>query len=233
MATSPTRRLLPIIVVVAVVLVGSAFVAVNGFSRGGSNTTTGSTTSPTTSRSTLAPHSIGYVGCSNTADAVTGYFLVPNAGLFWSPYQTGGGSLDRWVSPTSNYWLLFQQQVQKYGAPSIVWIEICELHTTPLNFTMVQHVFAVLKTQAPSAVYYISPLNSYSPSGICGLTGPNGVADATTLANQAVAGGLARAGPTIGPLTSQNTQSDMCHPNQAGEMLLGSQLVGFFDRVGG
>ena len=95
---------------------------------------------------------------------------------------------------------------------------------------MVQEMFAILRLRAPSATYYISPLNSYSPSNICAITGPNGVADATNLANEAVSKGLALAGPTIGPLTSQNTVSDMCHPNTSGESLLGSQLASFFGR---
>ncbi len=186
------------------------------------------TTSVTNERS-LGPHSIGYVGCSNTADAVAGYYLVPNKGLFWQPYSTGGGSLDLWTSPSSQYWSLFDQQVQRYGQPSKVWIEICERAVAPLNFGMVQQVFTVLKQRAPSATYYISPLNSYSPSNICALTGPNGVADAARLADEAVSNGLSLAGPVIGPLTVQNTVSDMCHPNTGGESLLGSQLATSFD----
>ncbi len=187
----------------------------------------GTATTPSLS---LAAHSIGYVGCSNTADAVAGYYLVGNKGRFWQPYATGGGSLDLWAATGSRYWILFDQQVQRYGEPTVVWVEICERAVAPITFSMVQQVFAILKQHAPSATFSISPLNSYSPSNICALTGPNGVADATNLANQAVAGGLASIGPIVGPLTAQNTQSDMCHPNTSGESLLGGQLAAFFDR---
>jgi hypothetical protein len=180
--------------------------------------------------STLPPHSIGYVGCSNSADAVGGYYLVMNVGLFWNPYSTGGGSLDRWANPSSQYWVNFDAQIRQYGQPIEVWIQICERATYPLTYSMVQQTFLILNQHAPSAKYYISPLNSYNPSNICSLTGPNGVADATALANEAVSNGLASAGPVLGPLTAQNTQSDLCHPNTAGEILLGGQLASFFDQ---
>jgi len=226
---------LPTVAVILVVLVVSALAATYLVGQGGwinnnNNSTAMGTTSKTNCVSDSGPHSIGYVGCSNTADAITGYYLVPNGGLFWQPYPTGGGSLDLWTSGSSRYWSLFDRQVQKYGQPSKVWIEICERAAAPLDFAMVQEMFAILRLRAPSATYYISPLNSYSPSNICTVTGPNGVADATNLANEAVSKGLALAGPTIGPLTSQNTVSDMCHPNTGGESLLGSQLASFFGR---
>ncbi len=229
---------LPIVagIVVVAVVVASALAATYLIGQGGwnnnnnNNSTAMGTTSKANGVSDSGPHSIGYVGCSNIADAVTGYYQVPNGGLIWQPYPTGGGSLDLWTSGSSRYWSLFDQQVQRYGQPSKVWIEICERAAAPLDFAMVQELFAILRQRAPSATYYISPLNSYSPSNICAITGPNGVADATNLANEAVSKGLALAGPTIGPLTSQNTASDLCHPNTSGESLLGSQLARFFGR---
>ncbi len=174
-------------------------------------------------------HSIGYVGCSNTADAVQGYYMVQNKQRIWQPYSTGGGSLDKWAAPGSTYWSLFDQQVQRYGQPSEVWIQICELATRPLTFADVQGTVAILKQHVSSAIFYISQLNAYSPSNICALTGPNGVADSASLVNQTVSSALALRGPILGPLTAQNTVSDMCHPNAVGEQLLGSQLVSFFD----
>jgi len=173
--------------------------------------------------------SIAYIGCSNTADTVRGYYSVPNKGLFWQPYNTGGGSLDQWANPTSGFWSLFDQQVQRYGQPSKVWIQICERAARPLSSSDVQEAISNLRQHAPSATFYISPLNSYSPPGICALTGPNGVADSTNLANQAVSSVLATQGPSLGPLTPESTQPDMCHPNVAGAELLGSQVGAFFD----
>src|SRR5712691_7426323 len=132
------------------------------------------------------------------------------------------GAVNTGRSSTSRYRSTVSRQ------PSKVWIEICERAAAPLNLAMVHEMLVILRQRAPSATYYISPLNSYSPSNICAITGPNGVADATNLANEAVSKGLALAGPTIGPLTSQNTVTDLCHPNTGGESLLGSQLASFF-----
>jgi len=227
-------RFWALVVLVGVLVLGATYVITQISGNIVSTTTTSRTTSNVSvaSQRSLGPHSIGYVGCSNTADAVAGYYLVPNKGLFWQPYSTGGGSLDLWTSPSSQFWSLFDLQVQKYGQPSEVWIEICERAVAPLDFGMVQQVFKILRQRVPSGTYYISPLNSYSPSNICALTGPNGVADAARLAEEAVSNGLSLAGPTIGPLTAQNTVSDMCHPNMLGERLLGSQLASFFEGLG-
>lgn len=178
---------------------------------------------------TTAKHPIGYLGCSNSADAVMGYYMNPNMGLLWKPYATGGGSLDMWTAPTSQYWTKFDQQVQTYGPPSVVWVNLCERAARPLTFNDVQQTISILRRHAPAATYYISPLNTYSPVGICKLTGPKGVQDTMNLANQAVANSLALLGPILGPLTSQALNGDLCHPNAEGEKLLGSQLSSFFD----
>ena len=182
-----------------------------------------------------AQYSIGYIGCSNTEDAVGGYYLVSTADLFWKVYDTAGGTLDRWANPNNgfvtNFWANFQQELQKYGQPLKVWIQICENpETAILTFSMVQETITMLRQYVPSAQYYISPLNSFSPSNLCQITGPNGVQDATNLANEAVSSGLALQGPILGPLTSSQTlPPSNCHATTAGMMLLGSQLSGFFD----
>jgi len=192
--------------------------------------TTGSTTIPYPTGRT-----IGYIGCSNTEDAVAGYQMVtaPSNSHFWYAYNTGGGTLNKWANTPNNnfYWTGYQQQVANYGQPKIVWIQICEETTVLLTPLMVNQTIANLRSFSPNAKIYISPLNTYDPVGSCKLTGPNGVQDATRLANQAVAEGLALAGPILGPLNSQNTV-DGCHPNQAGMILEGNQLNAFFNGQG-
>ncbi|MGO9645059.1 MAG: hypothetical protein ACLPY5_09960 [Candidatus Bathyarchaeia archaeon] len=180
---------------------------------------------------------IGYVGCSNTEDAVAGYQMVTNSSEshFWYPYATGGGVLNYWANPNATYfWPLYETQVANYGQPKIVWLQICEAQTTPLTPLMVNETIANIQALSPGVTIYISPLNTYAPVGSCGITGANGVEDATTLANQAVAEGLALPGPILGPLNSQNTVGGGpdagCHPNQAGEILEGNQLNAFFNR---
>lgn len=181
---------------------------------------------------------IGYVGCSNTQDAMIGYqSVVTNVTQkkFWNPYPTVGGTLDRWADNSTNkntamtYWAEYSQQIVTYGQPSIVWIQICEDTKVQVTPTMVSQVLDILRTLSRNAIFYISPLNTYSPVGFCSITGPNGVQDATTLTNQAVSEVLALQGPILGPLDSQTTISDGCHANAAGRQLLGTQLQAFFN----
>jgi len=180
---------------------------------------------------------IGYIGCSNTQFAVIGYHSVvtsPVKKLFWDPYDTIGGTLDKWANNETNrdtgltYWAEYSQQIEIYGQPQKVWIQICEDASHPLTFNDVTTVIRILRQFSPHATFFISPLNTYSPVGLCSITGPNGVQDATKLANEAVSAGLAMQGPILGPLTAQNTYSDHCHPNPTGQTLLGSQLNAFF-----
>src|SRR2546425_10825495 len=109
---------------VVVVVVASALAANYLIGQGGwinnNNSTVVGTTSKANGVSDSGPHSIGYVGCSNTADAVTGYYQVPNGGLFWQPYPTGGGSLHLWTRGSHRDWSPFAQQVPEDRPPSQV-----------------------------------------------------------------------------------------------------------------
>jgi len=197
-------------------------------------TSTGSSTSTTqfVTTSTLGgPFDIGYIGCSNTEDSVVGYQNIvtnPNQKRFWLAYNTSAGTLDQWADANSVYWMRYQQQLATYGQPKIVWVQICEHVAVKLTTTMLIQAFKILRSFSPNATFYVSPLNTYSPVGLCSITGPNGIQDATSLDKQAVSHGLALQGPIMGPLTTSTTISDNCHPNQAGEQLLGTELKVFF-----
>ena len=187
----------------------------------------------------LSQNSIGYIGCSNTEDAVIGYFAVQNRGLFWAPYDTYGGVVSEWAHlANQQYWANFSEQILTYGQPQIVWVNLCEFAASPATFSDVQNMLSILRSYTPDAVFYISPLNSYVSGYICPLTGANGVQDTTNLANEAVAAGLASQGPILGPLgpapvgnPTGGTLQNSCHPNTAGEILLGTQLASFFDNL--
>jgi len=196
----------------------------------------GSSGSPSSTPAALGPHSVGYVGCSNTRDSVTGYHAYSgDKDLFWPSYDTGGGAIEKWADPNSSYWGLFDQQVARYGQPSVVWVELCEQTENRLDtYAEVQELFANLKRHAPNAAYYISAINAYDPyAGLCAFMGTTGQGESDTenWRDGAVAAGLAKLGPPMGPLTSSNTISDGCHPSAAGERLLGGQLAQFFDTL--
>ena len=187
----------------------------------------------------IGVHKIGYVGCSNTRDSVTGYHNTKgNRNLFWTPYNTGGGTIDLWANSKSSFWSLFSEQIQNFGQPQVVWVELCEnFIKVPDTYAEVQQLLANLKVHAPNAEVFISPINTYNPSaGLCTLMGTagQGETDTNSWALQAVAAQLASAGPVLGPLTKtliQSTDATQCHPNSQGELLLGGQLVQFFDML--
>jgi len=177
----------------------------------------------------LTPGSLGYIGCSNTEQSVAGYHSVSDKGYFWPPYSTGGFGITAWSRPDTTAWMLFDQMVAKYGQPKAVWVELCEQAVSPVNFTSVRDELNILRAHTtPSAVFYISPLNLYAQGILCPATGPHGVNDTIGFVNEAVVQGLAQRGPVLGPLATSLLQSDMCHPNSAGQTLLGNQLAGFF-----
>lgn len=177
----------------------------------------------------LTNDSLGYIGCSNTQGSVQGYHNVPNEGHFWQPYGTGGFGITAWAKPNTNAWMAFKLMLKMNGQPKAVWIELCEQAVSPVNFTSVKDELSILRQYTtPSTVFYISPLNLYAPGILCHATGPNGVNDTIGFVNEAVAEGLALRGPVLGPLTTSMLVSDMCHPNQQGQQLVGNQLAAFF-----
>lgn len=199
-------------------------------------TTTGysiSTSLLVTTRTLGGPFDIGYIGCSNTEDSIVGYQTrVTNTTQkrFWLGYDTSGGTLDQWANASSGYWTRYMQQLTTYGQPKIVWVQICEHTAVHLTSAMVNQTLRILRSHSPNAIFYISPLNTYDPVGLCPITGQNGIQDATALDNQAVAERLALQGPIMGPLNTSTT-FDNCHPNQAGEQILGTELQSFFQTV--
>lgn len=189
----------------------------------------------TTAVAQTAP-TIGFIGCSNTWMSVAGYHMVAgNKNRLWPQYATGGGSVDKWASASSNYWTLYRQQVAKFGQPQKVWVQLCENYqASPASYAMVQQMLANLKAISPNATPYISAINIYNPfAGLCALMGPAGQGETDTVnwAAQAVAAGLGVAGPAMGPLDVSLLQPDHCHPtNPTGAVFLGGQLVGAFDQ---
>ena len=206
-------------------------------------TSSGSTTTITTVGvvcSTFTDQfTVGYVGCSDTWMTIQGYYMQPNAGLFWdadSAYSGGGIDNSGWANASTHYWTTYDQEVSVYGQPKAVWVEDCGsgVDGTAADdatvWSLIQQFFVILKEKSPSATVYMSSINDFLPNGTCPRTGLTDVPQTERMTRLAVADGLALAGPIMGPLVLNGTlDSSRCHPNTAGELLLGSQLVQFFD----
>ena len=87
-----------------------------------------------------------------------------------------------------------------------------------------------IQARDPGITIWISPLNFYEGI-VCDATGPDGPAIAAQAADWAASTfSSVQRGPNLGPLKPEHIgQGDNCHPNNQGELLLGGQLVAFFD----
>jgi|SRR5437588_706936 len=191
---------------------------------------------PSAPTSAPATQNWGYVGCSNTHDAMYGYQNTPGAAAhFWpwstndSEYHIEGGTVHNWLRvPT--YFQQFEQQVALHdgGAdPPIILIQFCvqddpaKLNYWPLDQAEVAQLIAAVHAHHPSSVLYVTPLQDYKPTALCDEMGLKGIEIPTMkgwLAQQ-VAIHAALAGPGIvgnaalGPLAENGTVwTDDCHP---------------------
>jgi hypothetical protein len=190
------------------------------------------------------PHSIGYVGCSNTLDSVIGYQFTPGAESFWPIYDINGYSIELWArtdwlhtwfAGERETWQAFTRQVELYGRPKYVWVQLCENYSKePDTYAQVRSLLTVLRTHMPQVDVFVSAINAYQPkTDLCKAMGPQGQGETDTIRwrDQAVADGLAKKGPDMGPLTASLTIADGCHPNKEGMLMLGRQLHDFFDTL--
>ena len=191
------------------------------------------TPTATTTATLIGPtaHSIGYIGCSNTVQAIQGYHNVPaNRDLFWenTNYNLGGGSMDMWAPPTSSYWTLLDDQIAVYGQPQGVWIEMCVKPNTGTTYATITQVLSILRSHVPNATFFVSPLNEYAPTAVCPMIGDFWL-NTIGWSDQTQADALALRGPDLGPFDSSLLDTDLCHLNGAGSDLAGRQLMDYFD----
>jgi hypothetical protein len=166
----------------------------------------------------LNQHSIGYIGCSESALAVEGYGNMSDGGLFWPNYQTGRGVIYDWSNSSSNYWSLFDQELATYGQPQEVWIQVCVSAATVsvTSYQTLLDTLEILRSKVPSATFYISPIQLFDPPYMCSITQTTGVPYAFSLVSQGISNGLAKAGPDLGPLAYQLMGGNICDPKGPG-----------------
>lgn len=188
-------------------------------------------TGVTNCRRVVGELTVGYIGCSDTWMSVTGYYMFPNAALFWpSDARYSGGGIDSagWANASTYYWAEYELEVSSFGQPKAIWVEDCGSNSTN-PWSDVLQFFTILNQVSPGVPVYMSSISNFLPNGTCPRAGLTGVPQTENMTKMAIAKGLALAGPIMGPLGPTTLDSSRCHPNTAGELLLGAQLVKFFD----
>jgi hypothetical protein len=154
--------------------------------------------------------------------------------------ELGGGSAPHWGNPAAAdygfYWGLYDQRRPSTGYAA-AWVQIC-LRTAEHGGAFdsaeqqwVTHIIDQIHARDPGIQVWVSPLNSYAEGHVCSSAGVDGPVIAAAAADwSAAALELVARGPDLGPLSPEHIGiRDDCHPNGAGELLLGEQLAAFFD----
>jgi len=203
---------------------------------------TGATTSTTTT--TLEEPGrgsgvIGIVGCSNSAIAAAGYDTVSERDYLTQGGLTGG-SIAVWGNPGvgryNRYWGIYDQRRPADGYTGS-WLQLC-VRTTEHNGSFnedmkawLEHIVGEIQERDPGIPIWISPVNTFEDDVVCLTIGPDGPAIAAEAADWGAENltGVER-GPDLGPISAEQIDpGETCHPNLAGQGLLGEQLVAFFD----
>ncbi len=177
---------------------------------------------------------IGYVGCSMTMNAITGYEALAGK-KFWPVVEYGGGGIYVWASDltnTSTYWSTFQGALDANPSTQTIWWELCTLATDSPNDNYDNAIIVLKEIQyrLPNAIVYVSAQPAYSPGHICSIAGDGGPALMQNVADALVTSGMALQGPVMGPLSDSQLLSDGCHADTAGQEFMGQQLINFFGK---
>lgn len=181
---------------------------------------------------------VGYLGCSQTTGAVEGYHNDGGDRL-WPTIEYGGGSISRWATVSDDdarYWGAFRANL-KSRPSSVIWWQLCVqgggVQTNYDNALTVLH--RLRGFIASGTKIYVSAQNDYVPPHVCSISGPDGPETAQKVADKLVGEPDVYAGPKMTALRGPDsagsgpTQTkDSCHPNDAGEKVLGEDLLEFF-----
>ena len=182
---------------------------------------------------------IGVVGCSNSAIAAAGYDAVSDRDYLTQGGLTGG-SIEVWGNPRparyKRYWGMYDSRRPADGYTG-TWLQLC-IRTTEHNGsfndnikTWIEQVVGQIQERDPGIPIWISPVNTFTDDVTCSTIGKEGPAIAAEAADWAVENlpGVER-GPDLGPISAdQMDPTSECHPNRDGSLVLGEQLVEFFD----
>lgn len=175
--------------------------------------------------------SMGFIGCSMAENVAQGYNAVGGVRM-WPPYGTGSLVVQSWTSTNSSAWRKFDQQAQRFGKPSAVWVQVCMFSFAGATYEEVKKMIANARAHAAAgATIYVSGQPLYPAGQVCTLSGPGGPELTDELAKRAAADptqNVTYAG-AFGPL-GPTMVADPCHANTEGQRLLGEQAVRVFGK---
>lgn len=179
---------------------------------------------------------IGYMGCSNTIQTVAGYALVGGRRLWPPDVRYNAGAVANWYEGVGNeddrWWNAFRTLFDEFPQTDTVWWELCiRKEESETSYAHAEAVLDEIRKRIPGVTIYISALPPYT-EGICKITGTEGLARAVELRDELVAKNSdVLLGPSLGPMTGENTSDDGCHLTEQGRLNLGIQMRNFFDKI--
>jgi hypothetical protein len=171
--------------------------------------------------------------------AAAGYEVVSKLDLLSQGGLTGG-SVGVWGNEGpgryDRYWGVYDERrpVEGYSA---AWFQLClraTEHGGSFNEAIrrwMDHIVAEIHERDPGIPIWVSGVNSFEEGHLCRILGEDGAAIAAEAADWLAAemAGVDR-GPDLGPVLVEHLDpGEDCHPNLAGQAVLGEQLVAFFD----
>lgn len=184
--------------------------------------------------SSSGPKTVGFIGCSLTLGAVSGY---QNAGgtKLWLDTDVGdaypGGSVKAWYeglagSSQKDRWAKFEEMLSRYGNTTRIWWNMCSGLDNNLTYAQVLEMADRIRKGTNATIYIsVSPKRDY----VCQLEEQDGPDKLDPLAAELISSGWAQQGPALTPL-SQDETGDNCHPNTAGQAIWGKNLADFFGK---
>jgi hypothetical protein len=178
--------------------------------------------------SVAAVNEMGFIGCSMAENVAQGYVAVGGTRM-WGPYGTGGQVVQAWTNTNSSAWQRFDQQANRFGKPTAVWVQICIFARSGATYDEVKRMIANARQHAaPGARIYITGQPFYDAGQTCFLAGANGPQLTDNLARQAAADSTQNVTyPGVFRLRNGEV-SDGCHANTAGQRSLGNQAKAYW-----
>jgi hypothetical protein len=174
-------------------------------------------------------NTIGWIGCSLSNNVADGYARIGGTRMWWGSGFTNPTLVD-YKDQNSRGWMGFDDNVQRYGLPTGVWIQICAYEETPTMQDVIAVVAIVREHAAPRATIYITGMPLYVEGHVCPLFEGTSPELTDRLAREAAEDpnlGLIYPG-VFGPLEESELSGDGCHTTAAGGNRLGEQALGFW-----